>query len=176
MQDIAEPWIPQMQLMFAHRFAVAKAQQESINAYRLDAFGQGVPETKIGVDVFQGMTDFKLGAAYSFLLPGERNLGGVDYDPGMGQRGVFTAGYGRSGIGKALVGLTRETRAEKRLNGVEVGGSRTVDNGVFIMADSEVTDSHMARLTWARRSAVFKNRNGSRSDTFTLAWMWTVAP
>jgi hypothetical protein len=44
------------------------------------------------------------------------------------------------------------------------------------MADSEVTDSHMARLTWARRSAVFKNRNGSRSDAFTLAWMWAVAP
>jgi hypothetical protein len=175
-QNISAPQLPQFQLMGAYRFAQAKAQQESINEHRLDAFGQGAPETKLGLDVFQGMTDIKFGAAHSFLFPGERNLGGVSVYPGLGQRSVVTLGYGQSGLGKVLLGCSRETRNPKKLNGTEVNDSNLVDNGLFVTGDVEVSQTQVARLTLARKSAFWDNKNGSRNDAVSLAWMWSVAP
>ncbi len=175
-QDISEPWIPQAQLILAHRFAQARAPQEAQNGYLLDAFGQGVPESKLGIDIFNGMSDLKAGVAFSALFPGERHLAGRSYSPGFGTRTTFTLGYGRAGWGKALLGVTRETRREKRLDGAEVPASRVVDNGLFATVDAEVTNLHMARVTWARRSAIARNKNGSRNDAFTVAWQWGIAP
>ena len=100
-QDISAPWMPQLQLVGSYRFAHAKAQQEAENPNRLDVFGQGVPETKLGIDIFQGMTDVKMGVAQSFLFPGERNLGGQTTYPGLGSRSVVTLGYGIANVGKS---------------------------------------------------------------------------
>ena len=175
-QDISAPWIPQLQLMGSYRFAQAKPQQEADNPYRLDVFGQGVPETKLGIDIFQGMTDVKFGAAQSFLFPGERNLGGQTTYPGFGARSVVTLGYGISNVGKMLTGYTRETRSKKKINGLEIDNSEVIDNGFFVTCDAEVTPMHMARLTWSRKAAFWDSKNGSRNDSVSIAWMWGIAP
>jgi hypothetical protein len=175
-QDISTPFVPQIQIMGSYRFAHAKAQQESTNEHRLDAFGQGVPETKMGLDVFQGMSNLKYGAAHSFLFPDERNLGGVSVYPGLGQRSVVTFGYGQNGLGKIVFGFAREAREPKKLNGTEVSDSNVVDNGVFVTGDVEVSETQVARLSWARRSAFLDNKNSSRSDTLSVAFLWSVAP
>jgi len=174
-QDISDPRIPQVQWMASHRFAQARAQQEGTHPNRLDVFGSGVPESKLGLDLFQGMTDFKMGAAFSLLFPGERQLGGQASYPGLGSRSMVTLGYGKTQLGKILLGITRDTRQNRKTNGVEVKGSRVIENGFFITTDAEITDSQMLRFTWSHKSSFWDSRNGSRNHAVTLAWLYGIS-
>jgi hypothetical protein len=175
-QDISLPLLPQVQFLASYRFTQARPQQEAESPYRLDVFGQGVPETKMGVDVFQGMYNFKFGAAQSFLFPGERNLGGQSTYPGFGSQTVLSFGYGVSKVGQVLTGFTRETRSNKKSNGVEIEGSSVTDNGFFVNCDAEVTTMQVARLTWSQKTPFWDSKNGSRKDSVSFAWLWSVAP
>jgi hypothetical protein len=174
-QDFANPFLPQTQLVAAHRFAQARSQQEGTDPSRLDVFGQGVSETKLGVDVFHGLNALKWGFAYVFLFPEERNLGGKDIYIGLGQRGLVTLGYGISGMGKAQAGYTRNLRSNKKIDGQEIPSSDVIENGAFLTVDAEINDSDVIRLTWAEKFAGLDSKLGSKNSSVTLAVIWGLS-
>lgn len=170
-QDVTLWWVPQVQFMLSHRFVLGRPIQEATDANRLDVFGQGFPETRIGIDVFHGMSAVKMGFAHALLFPGERTYAGSALAPGLGVRTTLTVGYGQTNLGKILVGIVHETRSERRQGGEVIEDSGTIENSVFLTVDAEFGVADMLRASFVRRSAFGDNRNGSRSDTFSLAWL-----
>jgi hypothetical protein len=171
--DFTEPAIPQVQVMASYKFATARSLQESERTDLLDAFGTGIPESKFGVDVFWGQTLLKGGIALAGLFPDERTLGRTSVFPGNGLRATATSGVSLGGDSKFLLGLVRETREERRNNGLRAEDSKVVAHAIFSTVDWSPAQRQMIRLTLTDKGRVFENRNMIATTSFTLAWLST---
>ena len=170
-QSFDDPLVPQVQLMGAYKFAHARSIQETQYSSALDVFGTGVSETKVGLDMFWGMLDWKVGLAHAFYLPGSRQFENTFIEPGIAQRTTAMAGYGFGAHAKVLGGLNRDYRAQKRVNGVVISRSQEQYFSLFCTADWMIDPSNTVRATYSKKAAVFRNVNTSKSDSFTLAAM-----
>lgn len=171
MQNIEALYLPQIQLALAYKYAHARAIQDAESPALLDVFGTGVSETKLGIDVFWGMSDLKGGFAHSFYLPSDRQFESIHVEPGIGQRSTLTLGYGIDGLGKTVFGINRETRGERRDDGKIIPRSSETNHSAFISVDATLTSLDMIRLTISKRAALLENKNTSRANSVTLAYL-----
>ena len=174
LQEMDEPWIPQVQLITGFRPAWAKSVQTTADT--LEMFGSGFPEYKLGVDLWWGMQDappLRFGAAHIGTRSMRRTYSGMDIQPGQLSRTNVTIGYAFEPYGKVLFGATREVRAVTRVDGEVQEASDSEMNGVFVTGDGKWDDTSMARLTLSRQGNWGRNRQGTQSSTMTLAWLKT---
>jgi hypothetical protein len=171
--EFSEPWRPQIQVMASHKFVLSRSLQESNRPDLLDAFGTGLPETKVGVDAFWGMHQVKGGFAWALLFPEERALGRAVIFPGNGLRSTFTLGHALGEKSKVLAGLVRETRRQRRTDGQLVSNSESVSHSGFITLDVSLFDSSTLRLSFSDRGRLFENKNMIASQAWSAALLTT---
>lgn len=171
--DFTDPWRPQVQMMVSQKFSHARSLQESSRADLLDAFGTGIPETKLGVDTFWGMHALKAGFAFAWLFPDERALGRSTIFPGNGVRSTVTVGHSVGEKSKVLAGLVRETRQSRRTDGRLVENSQVVANSLFLTLDWGFLNDHTLRFSFSDRGRAFDDKNMVASRAFSLALLTT---
>lgn len=171
-QNISDEWIPQVQLMASYRPGDAPSAYDYEDTARLDVRGTGFPEARAGVDVWQGLFNWKGGLAQSVSYPiGTRDTEFGSMRPGVTYRSTVTAGYGWGDSVRVMGGLNRDYITAKHRDGAKIDDSETLSHGTFLTADAKVERLSMVRLTLSRAANVFQNRNVSRSETVTLAVM-----
>ena len=171
-QDISIDWQPQVQVIGAVRAGAATSIYDYKDPAMLDVFGSGVPEWRLGVDVWHGMFDWKVGFAQTFTAPlASRRSQIGDIRNGLTMRSTATLGYGWSDQGKVLVGVNREQTTNKTIDGETWTGSDVLSNSLFLSADAKVQHENTVRLTVSRAAAFGVARNTSRSDAVTMALM-----
>lgn len=171
--DFTEPLQPQVQLMAYYKFASARALQETERLDLLDAFGTGVPETKLGVDTFWGQSALKGGFAVAALFPAERSLGRSIVFPGNSLKTTSTLGISLGGNNKLLAGVVREMREKRRDSGVRVPKSEILAHSVFTTLDWAPKPRHMVRFTVTDKGRLFTNRNMIAATSASVAWLAT---
>ncbi|MBM3383239.1 MAG: hypothetical protein FJY29_12510 [Betaproteobacteria bacterium] len=171
--DFTEPLQPQIQLMAYYKFAHAKALQESERLDLLDAFGTGIPETKLGIDTFWGQSKLKGGFAIAALFPAERMLGRAQVFPGNCLKTTSTLGMSLGGDNKLLAGMVREMREKRRNNGTRVSDSEILAHSVFMTLDWSPAARHMVRFTVSDKGRIFANRNMIAATSASVAWLAT---
>lgn len=174
MPNIAEPLVPQVQLLFSYKYALARSLYDSQYPRNLlDVFGNGFSETRIGLDVFWGMREWKYGFAHTLQMPTARYFPGAHVELGLGMRSTVLVGFGQTQWGKVLMGLNREQRDQTRTNGELVSQSESFNYSLFTTADWIVAPlDAMIRATVSRRGLEgFHNQNTGQSVSVTLAWM-----
>ena len=171
MANLADPWVPQVQLVASFKQALARSLRESHEPTLIDVFGSGFSEARAGVDLWYGEGAVKFGGAQSVIVPLARRFDGERYQPGLGSRGTLTLGYSWIDAAKTLVGINRDQRAALSLEGEELTDSEQVSTSVFLTQDYRPDEDQMLRLTWSRQAALGENRNTARSNTITLAYM-----
>lgn len=169
-QDISDELIPQVQVIAAAKVGQATSVYDYRDPARLDVFGSGVPEWRAGIDVWNGIFDWKAGVAQTVTGPlsSRRTEFGVVRN-GVTFRSTATAGYGWGDRGKVLAGLNREQTTKKLINGEPQANSAIISNSAFISADAKIEHRSSIRLTVSRSAAFGRNQNTSRSDTVTVA-------
>lgn len=174
-QDVSMEWKPQVQILAAYRQAAATSVYDYEDPARLDVFGSGVSEGRIGVDVWQGMSDFKMGFAQAATLPLEaRKTDFGTIRPGVAFRSTFTAGYGWLDRAKFLLGVNREQTRTKNLDGQILPDSDILSHSVFCSADAKFERHSSIRVTASRTAAFGTNKNTNRNDTVTVALMRAI--
>lgn len=171
-QDISVDWQPQVQLIAAVRAGEATSVYDYKDPAMLDVFGSGVPEWRMGLDVWHGMFDWKGGLAQTLTFPLTSRRSQIgDVRNGWTMRSTVTIGYGWSDQGKVLIGVNREQTTNKTIDGETWSGSDVLSNSVFMSADAKVQHDNTVRLTVSRAAAFGAARNTSRSDSVTMALM-----
>lgn len=171
MPDFTEPLRPQVQLMMSHKFAHARTLQESSRLDLLDAFSTGIAESKVGWDLFWGMSTLKGGLAVAALFPEERRLAGAEVFPGNALRVTGTLGVALDSRSKMLVGSVHEMREQRRDNGVRIDNSQVRATGFFLTADWGYSETQMLRFSVTDRGHWGYNRNMIASRAASVAWL-----
>lgn len=178
--DFTDPWVPQVQAVAGHRFAVGTSIRDAAGTSDVvKVTGSGTNETELGVDIWSGFTLIKWGLGHSVLFPQGRTFAGnTHFEPGLGQQSVATIGISQDGLGKVIAGVTRLEREPIRVNGDEVTGSLTRDHGVFVTSEFWYAPLRTLRLTLTRTglgSKALGTVNTGGRTTITLAWMAALA-
>lgn len=171
-QTLADEWIPQVQILASYRPGQATSKYDQVDPAGLDVFGSGLPEGRLGLDLWHGMYDWKGGIAQTVTVP----VGARQTDFGLVRPGITfrsTASVGRNMGEKVKVtgGINRDQVTKTNIDNVAQDESDTVSYGLFGAVDLTVERLSNVRFTWTKSSAVFANRNSVRSQTFAMAVM-----
>ena len=169
--DIAEEWIPQVQILGGYRQATSTSVYDYSDPDQLDVVSTGFSDARTGIDVWQGMFPWKAGFAQTFSAPaGERDVEGERILPGYVFRTTVTGGYGWGDSGKIIVGINREQTTRKQVDGALVDGSDKISHGVFAAADANMGRTSSVRVSWVHNASIFENRNATRNQVYAVAF------
>ena len=169
-QDISVDWQPQVQAITALRAGNATSVYDYSDPALLDVFGSGVPEGRLGIDVWHGMFDWKAGFAQTVTVPLSARRSQIgEVRNGLSLRSTLTMGYGWGDLGKVIFGVNREETTNKTIDGTAWSNSDTLAHSAFLSADAKIEQHSNVRLTISRVAAFGAARNTNRSDTVTMA-------
>ncbi|HYX32950.1 MAG TPA: hypothetical protein VE954_07530 [Oligoflexus sp.] len=175
MQDVTEPWIPQVQLVVSHRFQTTKSLQDSKELYNLDSFGAGYDETFVGADVWFGMQPILFGASFLYSQPWEENTRSGRLQMGPTEKWIGTLGYKPAETFKIIGGVVRDKRGPIELDDQPSPvPSDKLSHDVFLTLETMRVEDDNFRLSWSQKAAFGSNRNATETLTYTLAWMKTL--
>ncbi len=171
--SIADPvFLPQVQLIAGYKQAISRSIRETLAPKTLvDVFGTGFSEAKLGVDVWYGLYDFKLGMAWTLVQPFSRTFGDGSYSPSLGNRLTFTLGYQWNYSLRTTAGINRDYKGTLSKDGETLAESDQLNYGFFMTQDLLAWDGYTFRLSYARQAALLTNRNTSQIDSLSLACM-----
>ncbi len=169
--NFAREYIPQLQLIAAFKFGIARSIYESADQEQLDVFGTGYNQARLGLDLWSGNTFLQYGLAQILAHSFPRNIDSHELKPGLESRTVVSVGHTKEHLGKVVVGLSRLYVTERYDSGQRVANSSIVNHSAFITTDYFVNPKTTFRLTLARQAALFNNRNTSGTDALSLAYM-----
>jgi hypothetical protein len=173
-QSLAEPWVPQLQLVVGHRFVGGRSIRDRCNDDNcvVQATGSGTQESELGLDLWSGMTFVKWGLAHSILFPHQRTFAGnVTFENGQGHQTVLTTGIAEDDLGKINMGLTHTARDNIRVNGARVSRSASQAFGYFLTAEYWPAPLLTIRASFFHNAVdapVFQNRNASGQKALSL--------
>ena len=170
-QSFLEPWLPQVQLLFSHRFTTTKSIYDSKKEYYLDAFGAGFDETYTGIDIWFGMMPILFGGSYLHSFARKAKSDSIDVTPGNLQRFILTAGFMPLSNAKLIGGVMMENRSQNKVDGELLANSERSSNDVFLTFETLDPGTDTFRINIVRKSAWGKNKNSAISNAITLAWM-----
>jgi hypothetical protein len=170
-QNIAEPWIPQVQLLLSHRFAVGRSMYDLKRDYAMDVFGAGYDETFVGADLWYGMSALMFGGSVIFGLPQPADTEAGKIRPGNMQRWIGTVGGLVREDVKLIGGLIHEQRGAFEYRGEKQPDSDRLSHDAFLTLETLFIEGSNYRLTLNRRGVWGENRNAVHAHGFTLAWM-----
>lgn len=169
--NIAEPWIPQLQILVGHRFALGRSIHEQRRDHGLDVFGAGYDETYLGADLWYGMNTIMFGGSVLMGRPDSASSEAGDVKPGVMQRWIGTLGGMPHDDMKLIGGVIQEKRGSLTLNGVEQADSERRSHDLFLTLETLYAEGSNYRVTLNRRAAFGSNRNAVEATAITLAWM-----
>lgn len=169
--NIAEPLIPQVQMMVGHRRAIARSVYEQRREHGLDVFGAGYDETYVGTDVWYGMSTIMVGGSLLFGFPQAATTAAGSIKPGVMQRWIGTLGGLIQDEVKLIGGVIHEQRGGLQLDGVDQPFSDRLSHDLFATVETLYGEGSNYRLTFNRRAAFGENRNAVQAHVMTLAWM-----
>lgn len=175
MQDVTEPWIPQLQLVFSHRFKTTRSLQDSVAEHNLDSFGAGYDESFVGADLWFGMMSWLGGASVLYSRPWEEATRSGRLLVGPTQKLIGTVGYKPIEAFKIIGGVVQERRGGITLDGLDsTVPSDKLSQDLFLTLESLRPEADNLRLSLNQKAAFGRNRNTSFARTYTLAWMKTL--
>lgn len=170
--DISRLWLPQVQLIGALKQGRATSVYDYQNPAKLDVLGNGVTEGRLGLDIWQGMTAWKLGFAQTCTFPLESRQTSIgEYQQGASFRSTFTAGYGLKNGSKLIGGVNRTRKWATKLDGQELAQSDVVDWGYFVTGSWNIDPRTALRVTLANAAAFVGSYNTNRNQTYAIAMM-----
>lgn len=175
MQDVTEPWIPQVQLVLSHRFQTTRSLQDSKELYNLDSFGAGYDETFVGADVWFGMLPLVLGGSFLYSQPWEEDTRSGRLQMGSTQKLIGTVGYKPIEAFKIIGGIIQEKRG-----GIELDGepspipSDKKSNDLFLTLETLRVENDNFRVSFSKKAAFGENKNATVFRSYTFAWMRTL--
>lgn len=170
-QDLTEEYIPQVQVIASYRYGMSKSIYESKDSHRLDVFGSGFSQYRIGLDIWSGMTWLQYGVAHVMGFSQSKTANDHKIEPGIEIRSTATVGHTFSGLGKISSGINRQQISELRDNGELVHSSDQLSHSMFVTADWFADVESMVRATVAKQAVIFNNKNTTRSTSVTLSYM-----
>ena len=137
---------------------------------QLDVFGSGVPQWRVGVDAWHGMSDWKGGLAGNLSGPIESRR----TEFGLVRNGLTfgltaTGGYGYGDRQKVLWGIIIEKTTSKVINDVSVANSASQGATVFLSGEAAIAHNAVIQLMLEKTLAIGFLKNFGRSDTVTGA-------
>lgn len=169
--NIAEPWIPQFQILVSHRFALGRSIYESRQDHGLDVFGAGYDETYLGADLWYGMSTIMFGGSVLLGRPDLASTDAGDIKPGALQRWIGTVGGLVQDEVKLIGGAIQEKRGAFTLDGDQQPDSDRRTHDIFLTMETLYAEGSNYRLTLNQRAAFGENRNAVKATAITLAWM-----
>lgn len=170
-QSFLEPWLPQIQLLFSHRFTTAKSIYNSKKEFYLDAFGSGFDETYTGVDIWFGMMPILFGGSYLHSFTRKANSESGDIKPGGLRRFILTAGFMPTSNAKLIGGVMIENRPQNKVDSELLANSERSSHDLFLTFETLDPGTDTFRINLLRKSAWGKNKNSAISNAITIAWM-----
>ncbi|NDE15418.1 hypothetical protein EBZ80_10860 [bacterium] len=178
MPQLAQPLVPQVQLLGGYRPAIATSIHDATDANLLDVFGSGFDEWRAGFDVWFGMFPVKPGFALIMTesIPARHN--DILLQPGR----LYRATTSLTGVAelpfldgstwplKIAAGLTNDQRGPALQDGDSVPASRQSATGAFASADVGVSSSGNIKVSLARQGIAGRIRNAVASTSWTVAW------
>jgi hypothetical protein len=169
--NIAEPWIPQIQVLVSHRFALGRSVYEQRREHGLDVFGAGYDETYLGADLWYGMNAIMYGGSVLFGRQDATTTDAGTVKPGPMQRWIGTVGGMPLDDTKLIGGVIQEKRGSFTLDGEEQPKSERLTHDLFLTLETLFPEGSNYRVSLNRRAAFGKNRNAVEANIITLAWM-----
>ncbi|WP_141734384.1 hypothetical protein [Oligoflexus tunisiensis] len=175
LQDVTEPWWPQVQFVLSHRFQTTRSLQDSRELNNLDSFGAGYDETFAGVDVWFGMLPVLFGGSFLYSQPWEEATRSGRLQVGPTQKWIGTVGYKPMEAFKIIGGLVQEKRG-----GIELDGepspvpSDKKSQDLFLTLETLRVEEDNVRFTFSKKAAFGANKNATVFRSYTLAWMRTL--
>lgn len=175
-QTFVSPLIPQVQFFSSYKHPVARSIYDgSEEENQMDIHGNGFSEFVPGIDLWFGMTDYKLGLAQVLIYPFERKFQNedfeIDIEPGLGEKTSLTLGYALQGTGQALMTIDRETRRELKVNRVEIADSDVAVNSASLTTSLRVGPRMTAGLGIKKTAALGQNKNTTRGTGVTVSYI-----
>lgn len=175
LQDVTEPWIPQVQLVLSHRFQTTRSLQDSKELYNLDSFGAGYDETFAGTDVWFGMLPVLFGGSFLFSQPWAKDTRSGRLQVGPTQKWIGTVGFKPMESFKIIGGGVHEKRGGITLDGEDSPvPSDKVSHDLFLTLETMRVEEDNLRFTFSKKAAFGDNKNASIARSYTLAWMRTL--
>lgn len=174
LQSMDEPWIPQLQLMLSHRFKTTRSVQDARKENYLDSFGAGYDETFYGVDVWFGMLPVLFGGSILRSYPWETKTQAGRLLFGEVQKEILTVGSMVTTEAKLIGGIVRERREGIKQDGHGLPNSDRVSHDLFLTFETLRPAADNFRLSLSRRASWGENRNATKLDSVTAAWMRTL--
>jgi hypothetical protein len=175
LQNVTEPWIPQVQLVLSHRFQTTRSLQDSKELYNLDSFGAGYDETFAGADVWFGMLPVLFGGSFLFSQPWAEETRSGRLQVGPTQKWIGTVGFKPMESYKIIGGAVHEKRGGITLDGEDSPvPSDKISHDLFLTLETMRVEDDNFRFTFSKKAAFGDNRNASIARSYTLAWMRTL--
>lgn len=169
--NMAEPWIPQLQILVSHRFALGRSIYESRRDHGLDIFGAGYDETYLGADLWYGMSAIMFGGSVLLGRPDQTSTDAGAVKPGPMQRWIGTLGGLLLEDVKLIGGVIQEKRGSFTLDGEKQPDSERRTHDLFLTLETLYAEGSNYRVTLNRRGAWGDNRNAVEATGITMAWM-----
>lgn len=174
--SLAEPMLPQVQILASHSYPFGLSIRDTDDGFDpLKITSSGTQESEFGMDIWFGSSLIKWGTALTVLLPEERTFArSLTFEPGLGNRSVFTLGVAKEQVGKIITGITRLQRDRIRVNGSPIADSEILNHSAFLTAEYMFADQQSLRLSYLKTGIftdALSNRNGSISDSVTMSWI-----
>lgn len=169
--NMAEPWVPQLQILVGHRFALGRSIYESRRDYALDVFGAGYDESYLGADLWFGMSTIMFGGSVLLGRPDTASSDAGAIKPGPMQRWIGTVGGLVQEEIKLIGGVIQEKRGTFTLEGEKQPDSDRRTHDIFLTMETLYAEGSNYRVTLNQRAAWGQNRNAVEATVLTLAWM-----
>ncbi len=172
MQNLAEPLLPQIQLILGYKAAFAASTFDSKRSRDLlDAQGSGFDEVRAGVDFWHAMSKWKIGFAQVLVhsLPREFEQG--RYAPGLTHKSVASFGYGIGGALRVGVGVLRDFKKEMVVDGATMAGTAQLSHKLFTNADIMLDALTSMRIGYSDHLAMVESYNSFAARQVNVALM-----
>ncbi len=170
-QNIAEPWIPQLQILLGHRFALGRSVNEQKRERFLDVFGAGYDESYLGADLWYGMQTVMAGGSVLFGFPAAEETDFGSLQRGRLQRIIATIGFLPLAEVKVIGGFIQEQRGGSEVDGVAQEDSDKLSQDLFLTSETLFPEGSNYRLTLSSRGAFGELKNATQAKVISLAWM-----
>jgi hypothetical protein len=175
-QTFARPWSPKIQLFSTYKQSFARSANDgSERTHQMDIHGNGFSEFVPGVDIWFGMTAIKMGISQILIVPLEKKFTNDSYSvtvkPGAGERTTVSIGHTLVGFGTIVGSVDRETRQRMQVNKEEIEDSETLVNSLTIATSFKAGFRKTVGFSFKRTAALATNKNTTRADSMTMAYM-----
>ncbi len=173
-QNFLDPIIPQVQILAGFTPSYAKSVQNAEDQREyLDAFGTGHSTMRLGLDIWSGMALFNYGIGINYLYPFARTYNEIEMKPGNTLQTNATVGifYKKA---RFVTGFVRSQSQERREDGEVIADSEKIQHNLFYTLSYRPEATHEGRITLVDAGRVFQNKNTTRNNIVTAAYIYSL--